>query len=172
MENSRDTANTDNKTTVKLTLKQRIIALLKLNNTPHEIALGVAIGVFIAITPLYGLHTIMVVTAAFLIRRVNKLAILLGTNVSTTPTFPFITWAGYNLGRFILGNSYPLLHWPTFKHFNYKQILQLYFPLFIGSVILGLMLAVFFYFVTLWFIIARRKSKLKQRKKEESDAKA
>ncbi len=172
MENNRNIANTDNKTTVKLTPKQRIIALFKLNNTPHEIALGVAMGVFIAITPLYGLHTIMVVAAAFLIRRVNKVAILLGTNISTTPTFPFITWAGYAIGRFILGESYPPLQWSTFKHFNYKQLLNLYFPLFIGSVVLGLMLAVFFYFVTLWFIVARKKSKLKQPKKGESDAKA
>jgi hypothetical protein len=171
MENSRDIANTDNKTTVKLTLKQRIVALLKLNNTPHEIALGVAIGVFIAITPLYGFHTIMVITAAFLIRRVNKFAILLGTNVSTTPTFPFITWAGYSIGRFILGESYPPLQWSTFKHFNYKQLLHLYFPLFIGSVVLGLMLALFFYFATLWFITIRNKSKLEQRKNGESDAK-
>lgn len=172
MENSRNSANIDNRTTVKLILKQRIIALLKLNNTPHEIALGVAIGVFIAITPLYGFHTIMVIIAAFLIRRVNKLAILLGTNVSTTLTFPFITCAGYSIGRFILGDSYPPLHWSTFKHFNYKQLLHFYFPLFIESIVLGLILAVFFYFITLWFIIARNKSKLKQRKEEANDAKA
>lgn len=171
MENNRDIADTEHKATIKLTLKQRIIALLKFNNTPHEIALGVAIGVFIAITPLYGLHTVMVVTAAFLIRRVNKVAILLGTNISTTPTFPFITWAGYTIGRLILGDIYPPLQWSTFKHFNYKQLLHLYFPLFIGSIVLGLILALLFYFATLWFIIARKKTKLTQRKEGEGDAK-
>jgi len=170
MENSRDTVNTDNKTRVTLTLKQRFFALLKLNNTPHEIALGVAIGAFIAITPLYGFHTIMVIAAALLIRRVNKFAILLGTNVSTMPTFPFITWAGYNIGRFIFRDSYPAYHWSTFKHFNYRQLLQLYLPLFIGSVVLGLLLAVCFYFVTLWFIIARKKMRLKQCEKEKGIA--
>jgi len=165
MENIRNITNTDSKITVRLTLKQRIIALLKFNNTPREIALGVAIGVFIGITPLYGLHTIMVIAAAFLIRRVNKVAILLGTNISITPTFPFITWAGYSIGRFILSDTYPPLNWSTFKHFDYRQILHFYFPLFIGSIILGLILALFFYFATLWFITARRKSKLKQCKK-------
>mgnify|MGYP001573995690 CR=1 FL=1 len=144
-------------TVVKPTLKQRIIALFKLNNTPHEIALGIAVGVFIAITPLYGFHTIMVVVAAFFIKRVNKFAILLGTNVSTTLTFPFITWAGYNIGRFIFGKSYPPLYWDTFKHFNYKQLLHLYFPLFIGSIVLGIILAVVVYFITRWLIIARKK---------------
>lgn len=153
----------DSKTIEKPALKQRLIALLKLNNTPGEIALGVAIGVFIAITPLYGFHTIMVIIAAFLIRRVNKIAILLGTNISTAPTFPFITWTGYTIGRLMLGKQYPALRWSTFKHFDYKQILHLYYPLFIGSLILGLTLAVLFYFLTLWFIAIRRMAKLKQK---------
>jgi uncharacterized protein (TIGR03546 family) len=161
MENIRITK--DSKTIEKPTLKQRIITLLKLNNTPGEIALGVAIGVFIAITPLYGFHTIMVIIAAFLIRRLNKIAILLGTNVSTTLTFPFITWAGYNIGRLILQEKYPPLDWSTFKHFDYRQILHLYYPLFIGSLILGLALAALFYFLTLWFITIRRRIKLKQK---------
>ncbi len=143
----------------KITLKQRIITLLKLNSTPHEISLGVAIGVFIAVTPLYGFHTIMVIIAAFLVRKVNKIAILLGTNISTTPTLPFITWAGYSIGRFMLGGNYPPLHWPVFKHFHYKDFLHLYFPLFIGSIVLGLGLAVLFYFLTLLFITKRNARK-------------
>jgi uncharacterized protein (TIGR03546 family) len=154
----------------KPSLRQRVIALIKLHSSPREIALGVAIGVFIAITPLYGIHTVMVIVAAFLVKRANKLAIFLGTSVSTTLTFPFITWAGYSIGRFILGDGYPALHWPSFKHFDYKQLLHFYFPLFIGSVILGLALAVSAYFVTLGFIIVRRRLKSKQGRKDEGNA--
>ncbi|MEI6832099.1 MAG: DUF2062 domain-containing protein [Candidatus Omnitrophota bacterium] len=143
----------------KLTLKERFLRLLRLNNSPPEIALGVAIGVFIAITPLYGFHTIMVIIAALLIRRVNKFAILLGTNISTTLTFPFITWGGYNIGRMVFGNNYPPLQWQTFKHFSYKTILNFYYPLFIGSLILGLALAVAFYFITFWFVMRRIKAR-------------
>ena len=143
----------------KLKLKERFFHLLKLNNSPFEIALGVAIGVFIAITPLYGFHTIMVIIAALLIKRVNKIAILLGTNISTTLTFPFITWGGYNLGRLVLGGNYPALHWETFKHFSYKTILNFYYPLFIGSLIMGLALAVVFYFIVFWFMTLRKQSR-------------
>jgi len=143
----------------KLTLKERFLRLLRLNNSPSEIALGVAIGVFIAITPLYGFHTIMVIIAALLIRRVNKFAILLGTNISTTLTFPFITWGGYNIGRMVFGNNYPPLKWQTFKHFSYKTILNFYYPLFIGSLIMGLALAVAFYFITFWFMMKRKKAR-------------
>lgn len=145
----------------KLTLKERFLRLLRLNNSPHEIGLGVAIGVFIAILPVYGLHTIMVIIAALLIKRVNKIAILLGTNISTTITFPFITWAGYSIGRLLINNDYPLLQWQIFKHFSYKTLLGLYYPLFIGSVVLGLALAVIFYCLTFWFCAMRKKSAAK-----------
>ena len=54
----------------KKSVKETIVALvrfLKAHNDPHEIALGVAIGSFIAILPLYGLHTALCVIAAILI---------------------------------------------------------------------------------------------------------
>jgi len=145
--------STEVKTDGKPTLKERLFRLLRLNNSPPEIALGVAIGVFIAITPLYGFHTIMVIIAALLIKRANKIAILLGTNISTTLTFPFITWGGYNIGTKVLGNHYPPLQWQTFKHFSYKTILEFYYPLFIGSLIMGLVLAIIFYLITFWFAV-------------------
>jgi hypothetical protein len=143
----------------KPTLKERFLHLLKLNPTPPEIALGVAIGVFIAIMPVYGIHTILVIIAAILIKRANKIAMLLGTCISTTLTFPFITWGGYNIGRMILGNTYPPLQWQIFKDFSIKTILRFYYPLFIGSLILGLFLAVIFYFITFWAVAARNKKR-------------
>ena len=134
-------------------LKEKILKLLKLNNTPQEIALGVAIGAFIAIMPVYGLHT------ALLIPRVNKIALLIGTNVSLPPTVPFITWIGYSIGRFLLGEGYPVLHCSDFKNFNPKNFINCYYPLFIGSIIEGLICGVILYFLTLWFIKRRRAKK-------------
>ncbi len=145
----------------KPTLKERFFQLLKLNNSPFEIAFGIAIGVFIATLPVYGLHTILVIIVALFIKRVNKIAILLGTNISTVLTFPFITWGGYNLGRLILGSHYPPLQWQTFKYFSYKTILHFFYPLFIGSLIMGLVLAIICYLITFW-LITWRKKKLKR----------
>jgi uncharacterized protein (DUF2062 family) len=140
-------------------LKEKILSLLKVHNTPAEIALGVAIGVFISILPLYGLHTIMVVTAAFLIRRANIIAMLVGTNISLPPTVPLITWAGYNIGRLLLGKKYPYISCYSFKGFSYKGILNFYYPLLLGSLILAAICAVVFYFLTLNFMNRRRKAK-------------
>ncbi|MDD5432083.1 MAG: DUF2062 domain-containing protein [Candidatus Omnitrophica bacterium] len=144
---------------MKWKIKKVLVKLLRLNNTPHEIALGVALGVFIAIMPLYGLHTVMVVIAAILVKKSNKIAILLGTNISLPPTVPFITWAGYEIGKFILRDDLPSLAWSDFKGITFKKIADLYPPLFLGSIVLGLVCAVIFYFLT-YFII---KSVMKRR---------
>lgn len=143
----------------KTKIKELLRSLLKLNNTPPEIALGVSVGVIIAVLPLYGFHTLLCVIFALLIPRANKIAILIGTNVSLPPTVPFITWAGYNLGRLILGKQYPPLNLSSFQGITFKKMLDFYYPLFIGSLILGVLLAVMFYFLTLWFIKKRRKAK-------------
>ncbi len=131
-------------------VKERLYRLLMLNNSPHEIALGVAMGVFIGIMPLYGLHTLLVILAAVLIRRSNKVAILLGTNISIPPTVPFITWAGYTIGRHVLGEQYPPFRWDFFSHFSYRELWKLYFPLFVGSLILALLASGVFYILTTW----------------------
>jgi len=125
------------------------MVLVKINNTPENIALGVAIGIFIGVTPLYGFHTVIVIIMAMLIPRTNKIAILIGSNISIPPTAPFISWGGYWIGRFILGNQYPAIEWTYLKHFRYSNIREILLPLFLGSFILGLILAVCSYFVIL-----------------------
>jgi len=139
---------------LKRRFKEVLVSLIHLNNTPQEIALGTAIGVFIAILPLYGFHTILVIIAAVLVRPANKIAILLGTNISLPPTVPFITWAGYEIGRFMLKSNLPPLSWPDFKNITLRKVLNLYPSLFLGSVILGIICAVIFYFLT--FFLAKK----------------
>lgn len=129
-----------------------LIRLLKEHHDPHEIALGVALGSFIGILPLYGLHTIICVAALFLIPKANKLAILLGTNVSLPPTVATITWTAYDIGRALLFNKhYPPLSWEYLKSFKISSMGEFYYPLFVGSVALGLMVAAVLYIIT-WII--------------------
>jgi len=128
------------------------MVLVKINSAPEHIALGVAIGVFIGVTPLYGFHTVIAIMMAILIPRTNKIAILIGSNISIPPTAPFISWGGYEIGRRILGHEYPAIRWTYLKHFRYSDIKEILFPLFLGSFILGLILAACVYFITLILI--------------------
>ena len=151
----------------KKSFKEIIAALiraLKEHDNPHGIALGVAIGSFIGILPLYGLHTILCLIALFLIRRANKLAILLGTNISLPPTIATITWTAYDIGRLLLFNKhYPPLSWEYLRNFKISKGTEFFYPLFIGSVVLGLLVAAVLYLIT-WAIAnhLRKKHALKE----------
>ncbi len=146
---------------MKWKFKRIAVRLLRLNNSPQEIALGVAIGVFIGILPVYGLHTVLVVIAAILVRPANKIAIFLGTSISLPPTVPPITWAGYEIGRCILNGKFEPLSWSVFKNITFQKICSYYQPLFLGSVVLGIICAVIFYFIT-FFIVKRINLKAKR----------
>ena len=141
-----------------------LVRVFEAHHDPHGVALGVAIGAFIGILPVYGLHTILCVIALFLIPRANKLAIFLGTNVSLPPTVPTITWTSYDIGRFLLVDKhYPPLSWEYLRSFKISKGCEFYYPLFIGGVLLGLLVAVVLYLIT-WTIAnqLRKKHALKK----------
>ncbi len=146
---------------MKWKFKRIAVHLLRLNNSPRGIALGVAIGVFIGILPVYGLHTVLVVIAAILVRPANKIAIFLGTSISLPPTIPPITWAGYEIGRHILNGKFEPLSWAVFKNITFQKICYYYQPLFLGSVILGIVCAAIFYLLV--FYMAKRFTLRKKR---------
>jgi len=128
------------------------------HNSPYEIALGAGIGAFICVLPIYGLHTILVVVAAIFVPAANKIAILLGTNLSLPFTVPFITWAGYEIGRFILKENFAPLSWDFFKNLSFQKIASHYRPLFLGSLILGVCLGLIVFGVT-FFVVKKIKAK-------------
>jgi uncharacterized protein len=76
--------------------------LARLSGTPHSIAAGFACGVAISFTPLVGLHILLGCLLALVVRG-NFLAVVVGTLVGNPWTFPFIWFAGYELGKFLLG---------------------------------------------------------------------
>lgn len=134
--------------TKRPTLKARFVDLYRSNHSSHEIALGMAVGVFIGITPLYGFHIMMALIAALVMHRVNKVAIFLGINISLPPTIPFITWAGYVIGVNVLGSTYPHLGWGDLRYIFNKNFFHFFYALFVGSLILGTGLSVMVYFLT------------------------
>ena len=133
---------------MKFQFKEILVKLIHQHNSPHEIALGAGIGAFICCLPVYGLHTVLVILAAIIVRPANKIAIFLGTNLSLPITLPFITWAGYEIGRFILRGDLPPLNWEFFKQLTFNKIAIFYWPLFLGSLVLGVFCGFVVYGVT------------------------
>jgi len=74
--------------------------LLRVADTTHSIALGLAIGLGVSFTPLLGTHFIQAGLIALILRG-NVLTAMIGTWVGNPWTFPFFWWAGFSFGSFL-----------------------------------------------------------------------
>ena len=76
------------------------LKLARLPASPHAIAAGFACGSMVSFTPLLGLHFLLAIVFAYIIRG-NYVAALLGTIVGNPITFPFIWGLIYKVGAFV-----------------------------------------------------------------------
>lgn len=133
--------------------KERFNKILSLDSHPRHIALGFAVGVFISITPFFGIHSLLAIAAAFLFR-LNKLTCITGSWVNTPITVIPILGLSYKLGTALLGHP-PVelkiysLEWAVLKQHAVAIML--------GSSIIGFTLAVAGYFLCYWLIVRFRK---------------
>ena len=70
----------------------------------HAIAIGVACGVAVSMTPFVGFQLLLTALCAFILRG-NIVAGLLATAIGNPITFPFIWLGSYKLGKIIMGQS-------------------------------------------------------------------
>lgn len=78
--------------------------MTRLHATPHEVALGCALGVFAACTPFLGFQMALAGALA-LILRVNIPAAFLGTFIGNPLSWPAIWTASYISGAWMLGHD-------------------------------------------------------------------
>ena len=136
-------------------LKRLLASLVEQDSSPEEIALGVAVGVFIGFSPWYGIQIFIALACAYLIPRVNKISVVAGAQINwVAPVYYYIE---YRLGLLLLRRQGPSITVETFRHLTVKKILQylnletaavVLWPLFIGSLVLGAVVAVIAYFLT------------------------
>ncbi|WP_336294097.1 DUF2062 domain-containing protein [Bartonella sp. CB169] len=75
--------------------------ILRISATPHKVALGFAIGIFLACSPLFGMHIILAIFFSWIFRG-NFAAAIIGTLFSNPLTFLLIVMADYKVGYFCL----------------------------------------------------------------------
>lgn len=137
--------------------KKRIRTILSLDSHPGHIAAGFAVGVFIGITPFFGLHTPLALVAAFILR-INKITCLTGAWVNTPVTVVPILMASYELGEHILGHNPEKLVLKELTLEYGMEILKSHgAPLLIGSSLIGFAAALFSYALVYFLIVKFRK---------------
>ena len=130
-------------------IAQKIRQLLLEHNQPKDIALGVAVGVFIGCSPWYGFHTLLAVLVAFVMKKPNRLAIIAGTQISLPFLAPVIYWAEYKIGKFLIFCDLLIPQSGQEKLGEASNIELGLLSVLVGSVVLGLAFALLAYFATL-----------------------
>ncbi len=87
---------------VQRKIRYLYLRLIRLRGEPHELALGMAIGVFAGLTPTMPFHIIMAVALA-LCFRASKITAAVGVWVSNPLTWVPIYLYNYKLGALIIG---------------------------------------------------------------------
>ena len=95
--------------------------------SPNAIALGFACGSMVSFTPLLGLHFILAIVFAYLIRG-NLIAALLGTIVGNPITFPFIWGMIYKVGAFFTSTKLSLISFLLIAQLDPPAIVIKVFP--------------------------------------------
>ena len=150
-------------------LKARVMAVLHLDDAPWKIALGLAVGVFISCTPFYGLHTVIAIVAAVLLR-LNKASTITGTWFNLPWVAPFLYSFSLKVGEFILSGGRglpamggkglgelaamirPLLSLDKLTEgflVSSKLLFTASVPLLVGTTVVGLVASVVAYFIAL-----------------------
>lgn len=131
-------------------LMEKLKNIVRVKERPHKIALAFSIGVFVGISPLIGIHTILGLALAWAFR-LNRLVTLTGVYVtnpwSMVPIYTFCTW----VGMLILGVDITpsAIDW---KHLGLNTVLQQFrqilVPFAVGSTTVAVAAGFLVYFVT------------------------
>ena len=153
--------------------RDKFRAVFQVKDTPHRIALAFALGVFVGISPLIGLHYIGGFLFAWLFR-LNKLITLIGVSVNNPWTIVPISSFSVWLGAKLIGikQVLPDVDWENITLTNIiskftemdkfinmmKELTPLIASFFVGSFIVCTVTAVASYFILQFFVIRYRKT--------------
>ncbi len=140
-------------------LKLIYLKLFRINDTPHRIALGLAVGIFLGILP--GTGPIAALCAAFILR-VNRASALIGSLLVNTWTNILTFLLAIKIGSVILKLDWQKVYKESlsiFKDFRLASvfklpIIKILYPALIGYFVIGLIAALIGYLAAL--IILKR----------------
>ena len=142
-----------------MALRDKLRQVIGVKDSPRKIALSFGLGVFIGMSPILGLHTILGIIAAWIFR-LNKFVTLVGVYVTNpwtiVPIYTFATW----LGGQILGMEHilPKIDWHNAGIVDLIKDLEPILPPFIfGTVFLGLICGIAGYVVIYRSVVRQRR---------------
>jgi len=150
---------------LKYKLKKFLKNFFLIDDTPHKIAAGAALGIFLGIFPGMGIIAAVFFSSVFRFNRLAALSATLAVNTwITVVTLPLAAAVGgfiFNTNPQMLisdfQNNYQL-GWKTF--FQETVFLELLFPLLVGFILIAATISISFYFL-LFYLLKNKKIRFK-----------
>lgn len=106
-----------------------------------RLSLAVMLGLFIGVSPLWGYQIVTILLLCHILK-LNKVVALITGNISIPPMIPLIIWGSYKIGGFFV-EATPIKNISIETEGTFAMIKENLFQYIIGSLTLGLILAVF-----------------------------
>jgi uncharacterized protein len=144
-------------------LRQTGRVLLRVEDTPTRVALAFALGVFIAFSPLIGIHTLIAIGLAVAFR-LNRVVIVAGAWTNNPWTIAPMFTAGTLVGCALLGvspTSLAAVDWGLHGRAFYQSFVAGFSPLVapfvVGNLVLGAVVAIVVFGVLRAVLVRRRR---------------
>ena len=129
-------------------IKNYFFEVLVLRTTPQDIALGFAIGTFIAVLPTFGLGVFIGLGVVLVYKKLSKVSMLLAFGVWNAAVLLPIYLLSYRIGDWIFSGEPSL-----FFQFDFLNQVYLYTRRFlVGNLLLAILFSVISYFAIFWFV--------------------
>ena len=159
-------------------IRYYFLRLMRLKGEPHELSLGIAIGIFVGMMPIMPFQIALAVTLALFFKG-SKITAVLGTWISNPLNWYFLYYFSFKIGAFILGLSEKnRIFLSLMESINYNEEIlvilgkfahaggAIIFAFLIGGVLMGLVVAIpsYFFFIRLFRFIRNWREKRKKRR--------
>ena len=133
-------------------LRYQWLKFLRLQEDPRKLAWGMALGVFIGVTPTIPFHLVAALSLAALFR-ISPVTAIIGIQVGNPLTVVPIYLTAFRVGKFLLHRGKPLVFPETFSYEAWLRVLwKGGLALQVGGIIIAIPPAIVAYFLTLWVV--------------------
>ena len=144
-----------------MALIDKFRGIFQARETPHRIAMSFSLGVFVGISPLFGLHTIGAFFLAWLLG-LNRFIAVTGVYITNpwtiVPIYSFCMWVGAKTVG--LKQILPHIDWKNLKFMHLvNELTPLIWPFVVGTVAVGVVGSIASYFIIYGAVIKYKKTK-------------
>lgn len=148
---------------IRQKVRRALATLWRQHASPARLGLAVALGILIGSSPLFGFHTLISIGLAMLLR-LNKFAVVLGSQVSTPPLILPLAYSALQVGSLLVDGRWLTVDFADLSGTslpNFAARFALYWA--VGGVIVGVALG------AVGFLLTSRLARRRQaRKKTET----